>query len=239
MLLLAAEGATGADWLEAWATMAAAVLSAAALLTAVLVVRRDQRMRHEDKLDADAAQARLVTLKVTDFVGDVDVGWSGVVYELRNNSPGDITNIEVRAKTKDLSRETNPEILQRLGPSEMREGVVSWPQDNIAWPFPRGVQLPAEGVTSMMVEFNDSVGRWWLRVANREPLRMHTTEDVLDSLPGSLSGLLYQYLKLNRLVGIVTDPFPQLRAKLQDALTRRLDLHDPLPDGHPGNDSVG
>jgi hypothetical protein len=112
------------DWIQAWVTVGGAVLSGAAVLVAVLVVRQEQRHRREDRYDAERAQARLVHFRITGRTGDRRSGWTGVTYRLSNNSQSPVYEVVVAPRLQSGPGIRFPQFVRVLNGSDSHDGTI-------------------------------------------------------------------------------------------------------------------
>ncbi|MEU4243108.1 hypothetical protein [Actinoplanes sp. NPDC026619] len=171
MLLFAADAPTWTDKLEAWATVAAALFSAAALFVALWVLRREQRTRHEDKLDADAAQARLVFGKVIDLDRESEIGWGGVTFVIVNNSSAAIMDVSVTAHRKNHLVDGGSIRLETVRAHDSSRESIRLRKPVLRADFNRAQASQLARQIEIVVTFVDSAGRMWTRVDRREPFR--------------------------------------------------------------------
>ncbi|WP_213011918.1 hypothetical protein [Paractinoplanes toevensis] len=219
MLVYAADGPNAADWLEAWSTLGAAIFSAAAILIAFMVWRHDQRLRREDKLDAEAAQARLVLVSVTAAIGSPDDGWQGVHVLISNNSQTMISAVRVLAMPG-LPIGFTAEVTMSPIPGNITDGKEVLFQEKHRWPF-RGAEPRPEQVakrTSTLLLFTDGAGLRWTRENDGEPKRRH----VGTRAESSLSWLIADYMRLIPFLTIVRRLPLRLRTSLAHWLETRL-----------------
>jgi hypothetical protein len=218
VLLYAADAPSPAAWLEAWATLAGAFLSAAALIVALLVLRRDQRLRREDKVESEAAQARLVFPAVTGAIGDQERGWLGVSVTVHNNSELKISALRVGAEGRFIKTSSTLRYLGEI-PGDVTASADILFDASVEWPFgdAKAKQLSLEGATSMTISFIDASGLRWQRRNRREP-----TRGILKLSMPSLSTQLAEYLWVLPVLRWIKDRVGTARRRLVDRLDTAL-----------------
>ncbi|MEH0933162.1 hypothetical protein [Micromonospora sp. CPCC 205558] len=213
----AAETPNWTDKLEAWSTFGAAVFAALAVIVAFMVWRHDQRLRREDKLDAQSAQAWLV-LTTVDPLGDREQGWLGVRYSITNNSPHTISDLWIRFKFARDDGLEYPDGILELKPSEVKTAVHEfdtprrWYVNLVSLQTTRTVP-PVE----IVVTFTDGHGLRWTRKGRDKPAR---DELVMTKIP--LAPLIAEYLRLSHASSKVRSKYRQHRFRLRQALLRKI-----------------
>jgi hypothetical protein len=192
VLTIAADAPNVTDWLQAWGTVAGALLSSLAVVIALTVVRNDRRARREDKHDADSAQARLVYIRVAGARGDPEGGWEGCSFVIRNNSDGEVTNVRVGLSTTgdiDVWHAFRRPIAARK-----RDGGLIHFGESLGWPFEVDAPSPSsvdDFVTAEII-FTDSSGMLWRRRGTYPPERLPDVGMPHQSMPS----LIAEYLRL-------------------------------------------
>ncbi|WP_444949282.1 hypothetical protein [Micromonospora ureilytica] len=213
----AAETPSWTDKLEAWSTLGAAVFAALAVIVAFIVWRHDQRLRREDKLDVQSAQAWLV-LTTVDPLGDREQGWLGLSYSITNNSPHTISDLRIRFIFRRDDHPEYPDGILELKPSTAHTAVHEfdtprhWDGSLISLQTMRTVP-PVE----IVVTFTDGHGLRWTRKGRGQPAR---DELVMTKIP--LAPLIAEYFRLSQASWKVRSKYRQLRRRLRDALLRRI-----------------
>ncbi|BCY11132.1 hypothetical protein [Actinoplanes sp. L3-i22] len=220
MSIYAADGPNAADWLEAWATLAGAILSAAAVLVAVLVLRRELNHRREDKDDSVAAQARLVLVSIVGAVGSRDEQWRGLRVSVSNNSPTSIFDVHVQVA---LIRQTGfgaSEVSMSPIPGNITDSTEVLFAKPFPWPFvdldPR-VSLVRK-IADAEVAFTDSVGIRWRRVIDRDPERRRSSRRSDQGL----FRLLAEFLYLTKYHQLLRSAYHTVLQRLREALGARV-----------------
>lgn len=245
MLFYAADAPTDAAWLEAWATLAGAVLSAAAVLVAVFLVRQEQKHRREDRQDAESAQARLVQAKCLGIAGDPESGWTGVHYRVVNHSSSEVSDVEIQVYqtfTLDSAMERIEDLADR------HAGLVRF-ERAAAWPFQSAEPTIAELGSRLLIRvvFTDSEGRRWRRIEGSEPQRHRKVERPHD-LRFALAVYLNVYTNKGRLKRlydsskrrVVLALLGRIEKRRQREWARRHPNHGPLePFMPPPSDESG
>jgi hypothetical protein len=225
----AADGANAADWLEAWATVVGAVLSAGAVLVAVLVVRQEQKHRREDKLEAEMAQARLLVNKVISIAGSSKEGWLGVAYEVFNHSSNRITDIHTEVFLTDAYEVHVRDDVGELGPGERHREQVTF-DEPLPWPFLRIGPLSRPPVwtpggigrtVEMQTRFVDSSGLRWYRMNDQEP--RHSVPRIRVSTWFLLADYLHLATAFSWCRDLVNRAARRLRRVLNQRLKARID----------------
>jgi hypothetical protein len=93
--VLAADVPKITDWLQAWGSVAGALMSAGALVFTGLLLLHEIRVRREERRETAIAQARLVWAEALNPVGSESGGWTGVDWVVHNHSSSPIFNAEV------------------------------------------------------------------------------------------------------------------------------------------------
>jgi hypothetical protein len=172
MLSYAADAPSWTDKLEAWSTFGGTVFTATAVIVAFLVWRHDQRVRREDKADADAAQARLVVNRITRILGDSEEGWKGVEVLVLNNSSGSITNVRVTLAFPHSVTFAGDEEGRDLASGERHQDQLAF-DSPVPWRFTGKTKTPPGPINQLDIStrFDDAAGRRWIRTNDREPQR--------------------------------------------------------------------
>lgn len=222
-----AEPPSWTDKLEAWSTFGGAIFTAIAVIVAFLVWRHDQRVRREDKLNAETAQARLVINKVVAVIGSREEGWQVVAYEVHNNSAGRITELHTALFLSDGSMILLDAAVGDLGPGEQHEGQVQFGEP-ASWQFavrsyggpPTWTSRIVLGV-DMQSRFVDSSGVRWFRDNDQEP------RQSLRPPYRSTWFLLAEYLYINtaifHVLTLAKRPVSGLRLRLHKQLGKRAE----------------
>lgn len=229
MLYLAVDVPSWADKLEAWASLFAAIFSAAAFIIALYVLRREQRTRHDDKVEAEAAQARMVYAGATDPLGGPDEGWTGVRVVAHNNSKTRITRVWIEAEPRGMGI-CGYRLQVSDMPGDVSDGREIMFDQKVPWPFGDGSWTPAELMRRAVVwvYFVDSEGRGWRREDRKDPMPAR----IRATLPGAWR-MLAEYvglLPMLRRIGHFFSPGPrQLREWLWPRIAKRYedDYRDP------------
>jgi len=250
MLWTAADGPSAADWLEAWSTLAGAVLSAAAVFTAVVVLRVEQKARRAAKHDVEAAQARFVVVDVS-LVHEGDDGWvssedvapavPGLELQARalvlNNSAQAITNVDIEIVPRNRVSMVSQSIgwmsvsmyqIKRIEPMSSAAVPLRWWADYSPPGNPDGVRMYrnfAYRDSAPILKFNDSAGLTWMRIDNREPERVIMSTDPDIRFASAFAQLLYlpaaKLWIIRRLRRVVSFPAKWLTARLRRRVIRR------------------
>jgi hypothetical protein len=168
--LYAADAPSAADWLEAWATVGGAVLSGVAVLVAILVVRRDQRLRRLDKLDAEAAQARMVFVAPERAIGSADEGWVGAHLKITNNSDRSVSELLVSAHPTRQPEVDGTAYLASLPPHTTHPCEIRF-EESVPWAFsgPDPGSTQVRQILDSQMVYRDSTGTPWYRENLGEP----------------------------------------------------------------------
>jgi hypothetical protein len=213
-----AEAPSWTDKLEAWSTFGAAIFTATAVVVAFLVWRHDQRLRREDKQDADAAQARLVFVTMIEALGSKEEGWLGVKVAIRNNSPGAISSVRLKAEAAASTTLIRPIRAIGAGEAPQHELMFTKPRP---WPFVR-VRPGSEKFRRRVrcrLSFHDSAGLSWTRWDRDEPFRGSSKVSTqLRVLP-----LLADYLRLMEPIEWIKTRVWKLRTRAAMALQHKID----------------
>jgi hypothetical protein len=239
MSIIAADGPSVADWLEAWATVAGAMLSGAAVLIALVVLRSEQRSRREDKNDADAVQARVVLVRAVGARGNPDEGWKGITYQLNNNSSGEVSELLVGAQRVDSDRRYASATVRRIKSMDSHEDELDF-DTVVPWPFDFYPAEPDDVAyhTAMSVAFTDSAGLRWSRRDREEPKRIRGDKD--RSPRYRVYVLLADYFYLTKALRFVAAGFRRCRLALEHSLSHRLAQRNIRSRrGEAGNDEAG
>jgi hypothetical protein len=218
----AAEAPSWTDKLEAWSTFGAAIFTATAVVVAFLVWRHDQRVRREDELASDAAQARLVVNKIVSIAGSREAGWLGVSYEIHNNSASRITEAQAVLFMSDGSDPTITGDVGELEPDQRHEEQVLF-DEPLPWRFaissfsrrPSWKGRVVLGV-DMQVQFVDAHGSRWYRVNDQEPRK------AMPRIYVSSWRLLGDYLHVTTVFYSIRDLPGRAALRLRGFLQRRL-----------------
>jgi hypothetical protein len=223
----ATESPSWTDKLEAWSTLGAAVFAALTVIVAFLVWRHDQKLRREDKLDAQSALAWRV-LATMEALGDPDQGWIGLRYGIRNNSPDAITDVGVRLRFLFDEHGEDQEGILELKPGEVYTATLTFlsPRN---WTrrlhsLQTGLSLPP---VEIVTTFTDGHGLRWTRKGRNKPERDELVRTRIVLVP-----LIAEYFRLPQASWKVRRRNRALRHRLQMALQRRLDQRNgyvPLP----------
>jgi hypothetical protein len=193
----AAEPPNWADKLEAWSTFGGAVLTAVAVIVAFLVWRHDRWIRREDKHAADAAQARLVAVKIEALYGSPRAGWIGVQFSVLNNSPNVVSDTSVSIGFGSWSdQDPKPQESYFLGDftaGEQRQSRVHFGERK-RWPYDEGTEADPlvdwlDQVDGMIV-FTDGMGLRWRREIGKEPARVERSDELVPSVRQLAQALL-------------------------------------------------
>ena len=219
MLRYAADAPSAADWLEAWATLAGALLSAAAVLVAVLVLRRELNNRREDKDDIDAAQARLVIARITRAETDIE-GNAAVAVEVANNSLTSIFELNVAIDMSPVGGGWFRMPAGDLGTSETYNQVLNFERQlDPMQPLMSFETLTGRRIFAVKVsiQFVDCAGLRWERVEQMQPIRVR--DDVQQR---ALTSLVADYLYLTYLPRQIGRACRRGRQTVISGLSRRL-----------------
>jgi hypothetical protein len=181
-----AEAPNWADVMQAWGTAAGAVMSALAVLAAVLLLRHEMRVRREEQADFDAAQARLVVAELW------EVGRDGrdhdlithVAWHVTNYSAGPILSLSVRVEQDGKAlmpdgevgasndREAQRAVLadDRTGGNFKIENPMPYPWKSVEQGSPR-----VPDVFTIVMSFTDVNGLRWSRRGMTPPVRIIET----------------------------------------------------------------
>lgn len=173
----AADAPNWTDKLEAWSTFGGAVFTAIAVIVAFLVWRHDHRVRREDKLEANAAQARLVLGSITSVVGSSEDGLQSVNYQVANNSAATIFDLTVTIHYGQSFFDTVDEYIGNAEPGTVvpktlelgEQGVGQWPYGGSHREVRPSALAPSP--LGISVTFTDSAGLRWGRRDHGGPSR--------------------------------------------------------------------
>lgn len=229
MLFYAADAPTAADWLEAIATAVGAVFSILAFLIAFFVLRRDHRTRGEDKVEAEAAQARMIYAEADTALGSRSEGWTGAHIVVHNNSKGRVTLVRVRVGTATFLQASLETPMSSI-PGDQSDGRELLFNAPVAWPWKTEEvsRIDLMRQTSIVVKFADSEGRPWSRIGRQDPVAGR----IQLHLPNAW-WMLAEYVRLLPAIRRIGRFFQQGPSKLSNWLEQRLaerhkdDFYDP------------
>jgi hypothetical protein len=184
--LYAIQGASGADWLQAWGTVVAAVGTVGALVYQARALAHERRARREDiaRLEAEqraaaAAQARTIVLHDARCTGRPNQFVDAYGVTLGNYGSQPITNVRLKLCSTVDGREI---VINDRGPAfvpVLASNVridLSWDLKGCGVVWHAGTDT--EKVPDMFVielQFVDSNGMTWLRRPGEEPIRADAT----------------------------------------------------------------
>ncbi|WP_146247268.1 hypothetical protein [Micromonospora arborensis] len=123
-MLAAAEVPKITDWMQAWGSLIGIAVSSLAVIITGMLLRHEMRMRREEKADAEAAQARLIS-----------VTWSGVEegdgsdkviqWQVFNHSQAPIREVLLEVDEGRTREEpTVVAVINYIGPGESESGAA-------------------------------------------------------------------------------------------------------------------
>lgn len=230
LYVASAEAPSWTDKLEAWSTFGGAVFAAIAVIVAFLVWRHDQRLRREDQVAAESAQARLV-LTQWEMLGDPDRGALGVNYTIKNNSAGAVSNVVVHLMFASERRNVWLDDFLELSAGETRERVVEF-ESRLPWLRRRTsfVNGSAVQAAQIVVGFTDIHGLNWKRKGRDEP-----THIAPIRIKRRITPLLGEYLYLAAACRQLQVAYRRLRVQFMNALESRLYMRGKNPPSGPDN----
>ncbi|WP_433793950.1 hypothetical protein [Actinoplanes sp. CA-252034] len=179
-ILMAADGATDADWIEAWATVVAALGTVGALVWQAWALSRERRTRREeiarleeDRRESESRQARTILLhdaRVESHNGMVS-GFSAMIGNYGDSPVSHVfVNLEFDASGNEPTAKRVAEIgtksvfCQKFSvmPSGFVESIfVDLSRHEIPWPTEEGNVMAAQSVFKPTISFVDMSGVQW------------------------------------------------------------------------------
>jgi hypothetical protein len=184
--VLLTEQPSPTDWMQAYGSVLGSVIAAVAAVASIVAVVYSRRLfmheiaaRRAERLDAEAAQARLV-LSAVCFKGD---GSNRMEVTVWNHSAAPILDLELDL----LLRDTGTEISNYYDPLGRLIMPAEEFTDVIDGPGMQEIEVPPDRfpheVISVRTRFVDAAGRRWQRTDRDEPVRHLAGNGELDAKP--------------------------------------------------------
>ncbi|KIR64744.1 hypothetical protein [Micromonospora haikouensis] len=187
--MLAEEAPKITDWIQAWGSLGGLIMSVLAVIATWGLLRHEIRVRREERLDAELAQARLVVPTLTE-VGPAEP-WRGgkprATYKVVNYSSSPVLDVTVRHRWEEgsLGLPHHFPVLtgEEKGDLQLFEGM----QPAMLTKVVRTSQIE--------IMFTDSNGHRWSRLDRHPPVRVldkpvrdsRTAQVVMIVLSGTMA----------------------------------------------------
>lgn len=157
-----------ADQMQGWGAVAGAVFSALAALAALLLYRHEVTLHRNEHLEAEAAQARMITLKVD--TESVEAG-NMMVARCTCTNYSDLPIVNVRMIVSRAAQTPDSRLYRSrdlLAPGDHWAEI--WDTGPVTWrPTSESIELLDIAVR---LEFVDASGRRWERLGQEHPRRV-------------------------------------------------------------------
>jgi hypothetical protein len=202
--------------MQAWGSIASALLTALAVLITGLLLRHELRVRRQELADNDAAQARLVSAEIIKPFGDPEAGWLGVECRVVNHSSQPVFYVLPGIRPTTGGPMVAQAQLNTMGSQELPPGCDVYQRLTFDDPREWDTADTSRGLVAE-VFFTDSKGIYWIRKELKAPRRI-----TADKKWPTLGYLIAEFLRLPRSVRQPPILWHGLVSRLEAGLSRRL-----------------